>query len=66
MSDKVLHAFRLTLVRKRDSYQKQAVYIEKAIATGRITVGNAIKYNEEARTLRRVAGDINDILYPTD
>lgn len=66
MSNKELNALRLTLVKKRDSYIQQAIYIEKAIAVGRITVMNATKYNEEAKTLRRVAKDINDLLYPTD
>ena len=66
MSDKQHKALRLSLVKKRDHYKQQAIYIEKAIAVGRITVGNAVKFNEEAKTLRRVASDIDDMLYPID
>ena len=64
--NKELNAFRLSFVRLRDHYKTQAEYIEKAISVGRITVGNAVKYNEEAKTLRRVSNDINDVLYPID
>lgn len=66
MLDKRYKALRLILVRKRDHYKQQAIYIEKAIAVGRITIKNVVKYNEEAKTLRRVASDIDDLLYPID
>lgn len=61
-----LEQLRVSLVAKRDHYKEQAQYIDMAIASKRITVENAVKYNEEAKTLRRVAQDIDDLLYPLD
>jgi len=61
-----LDQLRVSLVRKRNHYKEQAQYIEMAIVSKRITVANAVKYNEEAKTLRRVAQDIDDLLYPSD
>lgn len=66
MIDKRYKALRLILAKKGIHYKQQASYIEHAIAVGRINIKNAIKYNEEAKTLRRVASDIDNILYPID
>lgn len=61
-----LEQLRVSLVSKRDHYKGQAQYIDMVISSKRITVANAVKCSEEAKTLRRVAQDIDDLLYPVD
>jgi len=59
-------ALRLSLVSQRDSYKKQATYIEMTISSQDLKVSTAIKLNEQARMLRQAANDIDNLLYPID
>lgn len=53
------------MIRKKIAfYNTQAEYILKAIETGRIIKRNVSACNEEALTLKRVASDLQDMLYP--
>ena len=66
MTDKEYEALRLTFVSLRDSYNKQAYYIERDIYVNNKTVEQVVKANKEAQVLKQVACDINNILYPSD